>query len=40
MAADASLADLRFEDFDVGRIRTVLDAELRGDQFVRHRRSA
>ena len=30
----------RVEDFDVGRIRMVLDAELQGDQLVRHRRSA
>src|SRR5208282_1271289 len=33
-------ADLRFEDFDVDRVRMVLDVELRSDRLVRHRRSA
>ncbi len=33
-------ADLRFQDFDVSRIRMVLDVELYGGRLVRHRRSA
>ena len=30
-------ADLRFQDFEVGRIRLVLDVEFHRDGFVRHR---
>ena len=31
------MTDLRFEDFDVERIRMVLDVELHGDRLVRRR---
>jgi hypothetical protein len=31
------MTDLRFQDFDIERIRMVLDAELHSDRLVRHR---